>query len=91
MERNSAYGSIILGASVWRNSTGSDGQACAFTSKRDDSFIILRNSLNTNGYGVVCNGNVIVPMPYYDITKEGRHYTITPTTVLSGIIQYIEF
>jgi hypothetical protein len=76
---------------MWRNSTGSDGQTCAFTSKRDDSFIILRNTQNTNGYGVVCNGDVIVPMSYYDITKEGRHYTMTPNTALSGIIQYIEF
>ena len=44
-----------------------------------------------NKSSIYCNGNAVVTQDYYNVVFDGTTVTLTPTTSVSGYIDYLEF
>lgn len=82
--------SSVLGVKKWKRASGNNGGVATITTQRIDSILFVRNEVNGNGYGIIY-GQTMEGMNYYNLSRSGNTVTLTPTEVLSGYVEYIEW
>jgi hypothetical protein len=80
----------VLGVKKWKRASGDNGGVATITTQRKDSILFVRNEINDNGCGIIYE-QTMEGMHFYNLSRSGNTVTLTPTTSLSGYVEYIEW